>query len=410
MERLTLKIFIGLILGLILGGVLHYLPPSHWRDVYVMLPLNFLGQLFIKVIQILVIPVVFFSLTAGVCNLGDGSRLGLMALKTIFIYLITTALSIVIALFFASLFGIGRGQTFVPTTAVTSLPPLSLTDNLKNVFLSNPLYAFTGRNMIQLIIFAIVIGLIIRYFKTSLVKLGDFVKRTNDVIMIGILWFMRVAPYGVFCLVSIVFAKSGFGLIGHLLGYFFTVLFVNAFQWTLVYGTLLKLFTNYRVIDFYQKLRPAFVFAFSVSSSNASIPIVLETCEQRLGIRNETAAFVIPLGATINMDGTAAMQGVATVFVAHLYGISLGLTGYLMVIITATLASIGAAGVPSVGLITLAMVFRQVGVPVEGIALIIGIDRLLDMVRTAVNVTGDCVVAAIIDRQSTVAPPRDCST
>lgn len=398
MERLTTKIFIGLILGLVLGGILHHLPASTWRDQYVLYVLNFLGQLFIRVIQIIVIPVVFFSLTAGVCNLGDGSRLGLMALKTILIYLVTTAIAIVLALFFANLFAIGKGQVFVPSVPMQAMPPVSLSQNLKSVFLGNPLHAFTGHNMIQLIIFSIVIGMLIRFFNQRLAKLGEFISRTNDIIMFGIMWLMRVAPYGVFCLVTVVFAKSGFGLLGSLAGYFFTVLFVTGIQWTVIYGSMLKLFTKRNVLEFYLKLRPAFIFAFSVSSSNASIPIVLETCEEKLGISNETASFVIPLGATINMDGTAVMQGVAAVFVAHLYGIALGMTGYLMIIITATLASIGAAGVPSVGLITLAMVFRQVGIPVEGIAMILGIDRLLDMVRTAVNVTGDCVVACIVDK------------
>jgi Na+/H+-dicarboxylate symporter len=407
MERLTTKIMIGLILGLILGGVLHHLPASPWRDQYLLVALKWLGQLFISIIRYMVIPVVFFSLAAGVCSIGQGSKLGLMALKTILLYLITTCLAIILALSIASLFGIGKSQVAMTTAAhLTTQPNISLSQNLKNVFLGNPLYAFTGKNMIQLIIFAIIFALIIRFFNKNLKKLEEFVVRTNDIIMIAIMWLMLAAPYGVFCLVSVVFAKQGFGLIGQLAGYFFTVLFVLAVQWIGVYGTLLKLLTHRKVFDFYKNMRSAFVFAFSVSSSNASIPITLETCEKKLGIRNQTAAFVIPLGATINMDGTAVMQGVATVFVAHLYGITLGLNGYLMVIITATLASIGAAGVPSVGLITLAMVFRQAGLPMEGIAIILGIDRLLDMARTAVNITGDCVVACIIDQPRRVSLTR----
>lgn len=399
MERLTSKILIGLILGLLLGGVLHHLPQRIWIDDYLLHALNWLGQLFMWVIRVMVIPVVFFSLAAGVCSLGKGSKLGMMALKTIFLYLLTTGAAIVLALMIASVFGVGKGQVAMASVSrLGDMPPVSLADSLRHVFLSNPLYAFMGRNMIQLIIISILVALVIRYFNHSLKKVERFILRTNDVIMIAIMWFMLTAPYGVFCLVVVVFAKQGFGLIGQLAGYFFTVLFVLGVQWIGVYGTLLKLLTQQKVVTFYKKMRQAVVFAFSVSSSNASIPVTLETCEKELGIRNQTAAFVIPLGATINMDGTAVMQGVATVFVAHLYGITLGLSGYLMVIITATLASIGAAGVPSVGLITLAMVFRQVGLPLEGIAIILGIDRLLDMARTAVNITGDCVVACIVDR------------
>jgi Na+/H+-dicarboxylate symporter len=398
MKGLTTKILIGLVLGLILGGVLHHLPPSIWRDHYVLIVLKWLGQFFILVIKFMVVPVVFFSLAAGICNIGAGSRLGLMAVKTIFLYLFTTVIAIVLALVIANLFGIGKGQAIIGTAALPSMTGISLAQNIKNIFLSNPLHAFTGRNMIQLIIFAIIIALVIRTFNHSLKKLEIFIKRVNDWIMILILWVMMAAPYGVFCLVSVVFAKTGFGLIGQLAGYFFTVLLVSGIQWAVVYASLLKLLTRRKIFEFYRDMRAAMVFAFSVSSSNASIPVTLETCEKKLGISNETAAFVIPLGATINMDGTAAMQGVATVFIAHLYGISLGFSGYLMVVITATLASIGAAGVPSVGLITLAMVFRQVGIPIEGIAIILGIDRLLDMTRTAVNVTGDCVVAAIVDQ------------
>ncbi|PHQ78201.1 MAG: dicarboxylate/amino acid:cation symporter [Coxiella sp. (in: Bacteria)] len=341
MENLTTKIFIGLIAGLIVGTVLHHLPASTWRDHYVLTTLNFLGWLFIEIIKIIVIPVVFFSLATGVCGLSSGANLGKMALKTVVLYLATTAVAISLALFTAWIFGVGSSQAIAAPAITQTVQPISLTENLYRIFLGNPLYAFTGKNMIQLIIIAIIVGMIIRAFGTKLSRAAHFIKRANDLLMRLVGWFLLSAPYGVFCLISVVFAKSGFGLVGPLLGYFFTVLFVLAIQWVGVYPLLLKVFTRRAIIDFYSKIRPALVFAFSVSSSNASIPIVLETCEEKLGISTATASFVIPLGATINMDGTAIMQGVATVFVANLYAIHLGFVSYLLVIFTATLASIG---------------------------------------------------------------------
>lgn len=207
-----------------------------------------------------------------------------------------------------------------------------------------------------------------------------------------VLWF---APFGVFCLLAKLFATEGIGLVGELAGYFFIVLVALATQWFFIYGLFLKFLGGLNPFIFFQKLYGAMIFAFSTSSSSASIPVTLDTVENKLGVHNSVASFVIPLGATINMDGTAIMQGAATVFISNIYGIDIGLTGYLLVILTATLASIGTAGVPGVGLITLIMVLNQVGLPAEGIALIIGIDRLLDMARTAVNISGDCMVATL---------------
>lgn len=303
--------------------------------------------------------------------------------------------ALTMALGFAWLFGVGRAQEPIASTAAMTTPP-SLQSSLLRVIFSNPIHAFTGANMLQLILIAILVGVAIRHWRVKAEKLERFIVRTNGVLMMAILWFMLIAPYGIFCLVTVIFAKSGLDLLGSLAGYFATVLFVLAVQWVVIYGSMLSLLARLNPLQFFRKMRSAMLFAFSVSSSNASIPIVLEACQEQLGIDNSVASFVIPLGATVNMDGTAIMQGVATVFVANLYGLHLGLQSYLLVIISATLASIGAAGVPSVGLITLAMVFQQVGLPVEGIAMILGVDRLLDMTRTAVNISGDSTVACVV--------------
>ncbi|MEO1883154.1 MAG: dicarboxylate/amino acid:cation symporter [Methyloprofundus sp.] len=207
---------------------------------------------------------------------------------------------------------------------------------------------------------------------------------------------LRIAPYGVFCLVGKMFAEVGFNLIHQLAGYFAAVMLVLLLQLTVTYSSLIKFVARLSPIIFIRKLIPAMLFAFSTSSSSASIPVVLNTVQERLGVKESVASFVIPLGATINMDGTAIMQGVATVFIANSYHVKLGLAGFLKVILTATLASIGTAGIPSVGLITPTMVLTQVGLPIEGIALILGVDRILDMTRTAINIAGDSVVACVV--------------
>jgi Na+/H+-dicarboxylate symporter len=211
-----------------------------------------------------------------------------------------------------------------------------------------------------------------------------------------VMLLMSIAPYGVFCLIAKVFALQGFEAMAPLLKYFFVVLGVLLLHALVTYPTLLRVLAKLNPIVFFRNMRDPIALAFSTASSNATLPVTLETVEHKLGVRNSIASFTIPLGATINMDGTAIMQGVATGFIAQAYGIDLLATDYLMVVLTATLASVGTAGVPGVGLIMLAMVLRQVGLPVEGIGLILGVDRLLDMVRTTVNVTGDASVSCIV--------------
>jgi Na+/H+-dicarboxylate symporter len=251
-------------------------------------------------------------------------------------------------------------------------------------------------NMLQVIVFSILFGIAVALAGRPGEKVADLFSDLNEIIMKLIIILMDLAPYGVFCLMAKLFATLGFDTIGNLITYFLLVLFVLVLHGTATYPLMLKLLAGLNPLMFFRKMRPVMLFAFSTSSSNATLPVTLKTTTHHLGVRNNIASFTIPLGATINMDGTAIMQGVATVFIAQAYNIDLSFAQYLSVILTATLASIGTAGVPGVGLITLAMVLQQVGLPVEGIALIIGVDRLLDMTRTAVNVTGDCTVSCIV--------------
>jgi Na+/H+-dicarboxylate symporter len=250
--------------------------------------------------------------------------------------------------------------------------------------------------MLQIIVFALLVGYAIAHAGEQGRRIGSFFRDMEGVVMKMVELLMALAPYGVFALLAKLFSTMGIGAIIDLAGYFFTVLAVLLFHALVVYGTLFKAFTHLSPRMLFSKCRSVWAFAFSTASSGATLPITLNTVERRLGVHNSVAGFTVPLGATINMDGTAIMQGVATVFIAQVYGVDLTATALLTVILTATLASVGTAAVPGVGLVTLALVLEQAGLPVEGIALIIGVDRLLDMVRTAVNVTGDMMVSVVI--------------
>jgi Na+/H+-dicarboxylate symporter len=397
-HTLTVKIIAGMVLGIILGLLIQVLPlPSDMSYFISNTLFGTVGAIFVRLLKMLVVPIVFVSLVCGVCNLADVKSLGKLGVKTIALYLLTTAIAITLALCVASIFQVGvglhlsMGGTFVPPNAP------SPTDVLLNLFPTNPLSALEQGNMLQIIVFSLLLGAAIMACGKKAVIIKDCFMALNEIFMKLILMIMTLAPYGVFCLLFFMFSKLSLGDTWHLFKYFMVVILVLAIQLFVVYGGFLTLFKKGNIITFLKAIYPAMIFAFSTSSSSASIPVTLRTVRQRLGVRPAAASFVIPLGATINMDGTAIMQGVATVFIAHVYHVTLGLTGYLTVIAMATLASIGTAGVPGVGLLTLAMVLQQVGLPVEGIGLIIGVDRILDMLRTAVNVAGDSMVAKLVD-------------
>jgi len=330
--------------------------------------------------------------------LGDTKKFGGLAIKTLVLYLFTTAIAITLGLFFASLFKIGVGSHLTVAASYSAENIPSLKEVLLNIIPKNPFQALVNGDMLQVIIFSILFGTAIALSGDHGKRVAVFFEDANQVIMQLITMVMITAPYGVFCLLAGLLAKTGFDVVYQLLGYFLTVLFVLIVHVLVTNSFLLKFIGRLNPIIFFKKMYSAMIFAFSISSSNASIPITLETVKNKLGVGNTTAAFVIPLGATINMDGTAIMQGVATVFIAQAYNVDIGFVGYLTVILTATLASIGTAGVPGVGLITLTMVLKQVGLPIEGIAMIIGVDRLLDMVRTAVNITGDATISCIVGK------------
>lgn len=407
---LTNKILLGMALGILVGigfNLILDLPDPNsmptnelgiWIKTFVIDGfLDAAGKIFIKLLTLLVVPMVFVSLVCGAAALGGHNRMGALATKTVALYLFTTAAAISLAVIFAVLVQPGVGIA-IPADIhyqPTALP--SIKDTIINIFPDNPLAAMVNAVMLQVIVFAILFGVALAKTvgeegKTVL----HFFESLNSVVLRMVMILMQIAPYGVFCLLAKLLSSLGYAAILSFAKYFLLVLFVLVVHASVVYGVLLKLSTGLSLKIFFKKMWKVMVFAFSTSSSNATLPVTMRTVEHDLGVDNKIASFSIPLGATINMDGTAIMQGVATVFIAQAYQIDIGLVGYLTVIVTATLASIGTAGVPGVGLITLATVLQSVGLPVEGIALIIGIDRFLDMVRTAVNVTGDAVVSVIV--------------
>tara|TARA_B110000503_G_scaffold43274_1_gene70786 strand:+ start:26670 stop:27962 length:1293 start_codon:yes stop_codon:yes gene_type:complete len=391
--------------GILLGSLLNFLFNSvglplglhELLDTYLVGGLfDVVGRIFVASLKLLVVPLVLVSLICGSSSLGNSSRMGPIAGKTMLFYLATTAIAVSAALVFAVFVGPGEGVHLVSNTAFLATEPPPLADVLVNIFPTNPVQAMAEGKMLQIIVFALLFGYAISHAGEPGRRIAGFFRDMESVVMKMVDILMHLAPYGVFVLLAKLFATMGISAIVDLVEYFFTVLAVLLFHVLVTYSLLLKGMTGLSPRILLSKMRPVWAFAFSTASSGATLPITLRTVERRLGVHNTVAGFTVPLGATINMDGTAIMQGVATVFIAQVYGMDLSMGQYVTVVITATLASIGTAAVPGVGLITLAMVLGQVGIPVEGIALIIGVDRLLDMVRTAVNVTGDSVVSVVV--------------
>lgn len=398
---ITSKILIAMCIGLIIGSLINtFASDNSFIQTYLVNGLfHVVGTAFINALKMLVVPLVTFSLICGVCGIGDIAVLGRVGIKAFALYLLTTGIAITLALFVAILVAPGEGfQQATETTAFIAKPAPPLTDVFINIIPSNPINAFAEGNMLQIIFFVIIFAIAMLMTGDIGRQLATTAERLNEVMMKVVTLVMSFAPIGVFFIMAKTFSLQGFGLIVPMIGYFSVVvacLFLHAIG---TFSLLITFLAKLNPLIFIKKMRPAQIFAFSTASSNATIPITLQVVKKRLGIDNSTASFTIPLGATINMDGTAIMQGVATVFIANVYAIDLGVSDYITVVGMSILASIGTAGVPGVGLIMLAMVFNQVGLPVEGIGLILGVDRILDMIRTAVNITGDATVSCIVAR------------
>ncbi|MCB1505122.1 MAG: dicarboxylate/amino acid:cation symporter [Hyphomicrobiaceae bacterium] len=395
---LTTKIVIGMVAGLIVGTILNKVS-TPFIDAYLVDGLFYMvGKMFLSALKMLVVPLVTFSLLCGVMGIGDIAILGRVGGKAFVLYLATTTVAIALAIVLALAIGPGKGFDMqgVAAAKVTGKEAPSVWDVFANIVPSNPFTAFAQGEMLQIIFYVVVVGVAALMLGRKSEPFLRACEYMNDLMMQVVTIVMHFAPIGVFCLIARSFAQQGIELFVPVLAYVATLVSALAIH---LFGTLmllLKGMTGLSPVKFMHKIRPAQLFAFSTASSNATIPVTLHSVTKRIGVDNSVASFTVPLGATINMDGTAIMQGVATVFLANVYGIDLGLGGYLTVIMMAVLASVGTAGVPGVGLVMLTMVLGQVGLPIEGIALILGVDRLMDMLRTAVNISGDAVVSTIV--------------
>jgi Na+/H+-dicarboxylate symporter len=392
---LTKKILLGMGLGIVVGLVLNLAFPDAFEMVngYFLVPV---GKIFVNLIKMLVVPIVLVSIILGTAGISDPKKLGRIGFKTISFFLITTVIALILAIGTSYLIKPGSGDfqldgaNFKPTEA----PPVM--DTLINIIPANPLGAMASGEMLQVIAFAIFLGYGISRLGDKAAGLLKLVEQANDVLMYLVQAIMKFAPYGAFALIATAVGGQGLGAITAMGKYMFVVLFVLFLHLVLTYGGALTLLGKMNPIKFLKGFSPAMAVAFSTSSSSATLPVSMRAAQDNLNVPKSISGFVQPLGATINMDGTAIMQGVATIFIAQVYGNDLSMTQILTVILTATLASIGTAGVPGVGLVMLSMVLTSVGLPVEAIALVLGVDRLLDMTRTAVNITGDAVCAVYV--------------
>ncbi len=408
------------------GFVLSPQPISAFGDT-VLAWLRPVGALFLRLIRMVIVPLVFASLLVGVASLGDVRKLGRLGSKTLGLYLATTAIAVTIGLICANTIQPGNflneadrvsllaqfdSAAGSRVSAAAEAP--STVDTVLSIIPTNPVTSMTEGDMLQIIFFAIVFGIALtllgRAEETQEHKsqpVVSFFERVQDAMIIVIEQVMRLAPFGVAALVAEVVGLSGLSILQALLAYGLTVVLGLAIHAGIIYGGLVHFLVRLPWLTFMRSIRQAQMIAFSTSSSAATLPISLHCAEERLGVSNPVASFVLPLGSTVNMDGTAMYQGVAAVFIAQVFQLDLSLQAQLSIVLTATMASIGAAGVPGAGMITLALVLTTIGVPMAGLALILGIDRLLDMCRTAVNVTGDlAVTAAVATSEGETLSPR----
>ncbi len=394
--KLHTQILLGLILGAILGPLLGDFA----------LAIKPIGDAFINLLVMIVVPLVMASLIVGTASLGDLRKLGRIGMKTVGFYLVATALAVALGLLAAETLNPGTGldedvkasmvEDYAGVTAeqlerVRERP--SISDLLVRIIPRNPFRAMAETNFLQIIFFAILFGVSLTLIPEERRKpVLDFLNGVNDAMIVLVKLVMKVAPYGVFALIAAVAAEFGYGVLLTLLKYVLITIGTMAVFMVTFYPICLRI-SGMSPFFFLKHYYEVIIFAFSTSSSNATLPLNLQVSEEELGVSNEVASFVLPLGATVNMNGTAIYQGVSTVFIAQVFGIDLGAADLLTVVLTATLASIGAAGVPGIGMVTLTIVLTQLGIPLEGIALVVGVERILDMSRTAVNVTGDTVCA-----------------
>ena len=397
-KNLTKNILLGMFFGFVLGSIAYYFDfiPSSIENFIQVYIFNLGGAIFINLLKMLIVPLVFFSLVSGISSLSNLQSLGNITLKTIGLYLGTTAIAVSLSLFVASIFKPGAGYSS-DIAAPERLPEgQSVYSTILDIFPSNIIEAMANNQMLAIVFFSILFGLALSKTNHLTGNLSESFEKLNTVFMQLVLMIMAYAPIGVFCLIGKFVITDGLDIFQEAFMYVVLLISVLVFHAIVTYSIFLKIFTNLSPLIFFRKMRETAIFAFSTSSSAATIPVTLKTVTTDLGVNKNIASFVIPVGATINMDGTAIMQGMATVFIAQMSGIDLSMFQYMQVVLLAVVASVGAAAVPSAGTITLVIILQQFGLPLEAIGIILAVDRILDMIRTSVNVTGDATVACIV--------------
>lgn len=397
-NNLTKQILWAILFGTLCGLLIKFSPVT-WRlgEIFADGIFNIGGAVFINLVKLLVVPLVFFSLLSGICNLRDVKKLGTIGIKSIAYFVTTTAFATLLAVLIANALHVGKGASFPIVSSVHEAIP-SLQQFLINIVPSNPFQALAEANILQIIVFTVILGTAINMAGDAGKRIASLLNDLNFVIMKTIMLVMRFTPIGVFCLIAILFAKLGLEMIAQLVNYFIVVVAVLFIHTIIVYGFMLKFLAKLNPVKFFKKMYSVILFSFSVSSSNASLLLALDTVENKLGVNNAVASFVLSLGINMNKNGSAIMQGVAAIFIAHAYHVDIGFVGNVMIVLLTTLGAISTAGVPSVGILSLVMVLKQVGLPVEGIAVILAVDRVLDMLRTSVNVVGNAVIACIVGK------------
>ena len=398
-NNLTRNILLGMFAGFVVGAFFYY--TNFFSDQATLLVEKYIfvlgSTIFINLLKMLIVPLIFFSLVSGISSLNNLSSLGKITSKTIALYLATTAIAVSLSLFIGTIFKPGSGYSSSISVAPESLPQSQgVFETIVNIFPSNILEAMANNEMLAVVFFSILFGLALSKTNHLTDNLSNSFEKLNTVFMQLVITVISFAPIGVFCLIGKFVIVDGLDVFQEAFKYvvlLIAVLIIHAF---VTYTVILKLFTTISIKRFFVKMKDVAIFAFSTSSSAATIPVTLKTVQDELGVNKNVASFVVPVGATINMDGTAIMQGMATVFIAQMSGIDLTLIQYVQVVLLAVIASIGAAAVPSAGTITLVLILQQFGLPLEAIGIILAVDRILDMLRTSVNVTGDAAVSCIV--------------
>ena len=397
-KNLTRNVLIGMAAGILVASTFYYLQGFINEDISLGVEkyiFNLGGQIFKNLLMLVVVPLVFFSLVSGISSLTNMVKLGSIATKTIGLYLFTTAIAVSLALFFGWAFNLsgfeGTVDSYVPPSGDSSLYGTVL-----RIFPNNIFGAFIENNMLGIVFISILFGLALNLTDDLTNGLSKTFERFNIVFLKIVLLIMAFAPIGVFCLMGSYVMAKGLNIFGDLAQYVLILIFVLAFHLIFTYSLILKSFANLSPLIFFRKMKNVALFAFSTSSSAATIPVTLKTVTDDLGVKKDVSSFVVPVGATINMDGTAIMQGLATMFIASTVGVDLTLIQYGQIVILAIVTSIGTAAVPSAGTVTLALILGSLGLPLDAIGLILAVDRILDMIRTAVNVCGDAAVSCIV--------------